>query len=380
MVYHISPATGNPNICRAKDGNCPYGGASDHFETKDEARQAYEQKMADTNEDLRALKRSRADDAWEPYVSEEERAIRGSGEPPKVYEGNGVHLNPATAERGDVVVDAGGNRWQVAFSYGNPPTVNLTRLNEDGSLSDRQKTIGEGSYNLPEQFEQLDETPLETARRELVQLENNPARHQYGFPEDEMIRYNIEQKIKEAKATVEELEAEEASVTAAANLTPSGLSEAAKEAQALEDFYSEPSIARRLPRSRQFYGGTEATYAHVALAEVQYNKLNPGQPVRSAAEAGTKMIVMPDVQKLTKKKKLEIGEELWRVSGRPMKAWNEGTEEQRLRWADAHVHRYTDTTVSVKGDQVDLSLDGGRRSTHGRNGDDVLYMHNGRTS
>jgi len=44
-VYHISPSTGNPNICRAQNGNCPFASDDDHYETKAEAREAFEKKQ-----------------------------------------------------------------------------------------------------------------------------------------------------------------------------------------------------------------------------------------------------------------------------------------------------------------------------------------------
>lgn len=37
MKYHISPHTGMPAICRAKKGNCPYGGSEGHYNTYSEA-------------------------------------------------------------------------------------------------------------------------------------------------------------------------------------------------------------------------------------------------------------------------------------------------------------------------------------------------------
>lgn len=44
--YHINPATGNANKCRAKIGNCPYKGEdgkeSPHYSTKEQAAAAYE--------------------------------------------------------------------------------------------------------------------------------------------------------------------------------------------------------------------------------------------------------------------------------------------------------------------------------------------------
>lgn len=43
--YHISPSTGRPNICRATKTACPYGGAEAHYDSKDQARKAYEKSM-----------------------------------------------------------------------------------------------------------------------------------------------------------------------------------------------------------------------------------------------------------------------------------------------------------------------------------------------
>jgi hypothetical protein len=40
--YHISPSTGNPNKCSARDGYCPFGDETVHFSTKEEARTFYE--------------------------------------------------------------------------------------------------------------------------------------------------------------------------------------------------------------------------------------------------------------------------------------------------------------------------------------------------
>lgn len=46
--YHINPRTGNPGVCRASIQQCPLGGDSSHFKTKEEARADYEetQKLA----------------------------------------------------------------------------------------------------------------------------------------------------------------------------------------------------------------------------------------------------------------------------------------------------------------------------------------------
>jgi len=42
MPFHISPETGNPGACKAKPGNCPFGSVHEHYESKEDARAAYE--------------------------------------------------------------------------------------------------------------------------------------------------------------------------------------------------------------------------------------------------------------------------------------------------------------------------------------------------
>jgi len=42
--YHVNPKTGNPNICQAKIGFCPFGADEPHYLSKDEARKATENK------------------------------------------------------------------------------------------------------------------------------------------------------------------------------------------------------------------------------------------------------------------------------------------------------------------------------------------------
>lgn len=45
--YHISPVTGRPNMCYASVRSCPVGGEDAHYESKEEARSAYEKDMSD---------------------------------------------------------------------------------------------------------------------------------------------------------------------------------------------------------------------------------------------------------------------------------------------------------------------------------------------
>jgi hypothetical protein len=45
MSYHIHPVTGTPALCRAEKGHCPFGARQEHFESKEDARGAFEAQM-----------------------------------------------------------------------------------------------------------------------------------------------------------------------------------------------------------------------------------------------------------------------------------------------------------------------------------------------
>lgn len=44
--FHINPTSGNPGLCNAAEGNCPYGGPLEHYSTAEDARHAYEKVMS----------------------------------------------------------------------------------------------------------------------------------------------------------------------------------------------------------------------------------------------------------------------------------------------------------------------------------------------
>lgn len=45
MAFHVNPKTGNPGVCKAKSGKCPFGGVEDHFEDRADAQKAFEKKQ-----------------------------------------------------------------------------------------------------------------------------------------------------------------------------------------------------------------------------------------------------------------------------------------------------------------------------------------------
>lgn len=58
--YHISPSTGNPNKCYASVKPCPLGGESDHYPTKEAARNAYEKSQSEGGQTVTKLRKSAA--------------------------------------------------------------------------------------------------------------------------------------------------------------------------------------------------------------------------------------------------------------------------------------------------------------------------------
>jgi len=62
MAFHVNPETGEASNCRAKNGRCPFGGAEDHFDSFEEAREYYESTQ-ETFASKRTLKLSSAADS-----------------------------------------------------------------------------------------------------------------------------------------------------------------------------------------------------------------------------------------------------------------------------------------------------------------------------
>lgn len=49
--FHVN-AAGEPGVCHAKNGGCPFGDVNEHYDSMDDARQAYEKKMSALKETL----------------------------------------------------------------------------------------------------------------------------------------------------------------------------------------------------------------------------------------------------------------------------------------------------------------------------------------
>lgn len=78
VQFHINRETGTPGECKAAAGNCPFGGPENHFESIDDARQAFELSMA--GRELRATSKRDAQHwgAW--HISAEGAYLRRYGD------------------------------------------------------------------------------------------------------------------------------------------------------------------------------------------------------------------------------------------------------------------------------------------------------------
>lgn len=62
--YHINPASGDPSICRAHKGNCPFGTSDKHYASVEEARSAFERTMASLTVPAVSKKATQSFDDW----------------------------------------------------------------------------------------------------------------------------------------------------------------------------------------------------------------------------------------------------------------------------------------------------------------------------
>jgi len=64
MKFHINPRTGNPSACKANKGNCPFGGADEHFSDKNLAQKYFENVLKlEYEEDIKRVMESHLEDS-----------------------------------------------------------------------------------------------------------------------------------------------------------------------------------------------------------------------------------------------------------------------------------------------------------------------------
>ena len=101
----------------------------------------------------------------------------------------------------------------------------------------------------------------------------------------------------------------------------------------------------------------EHTYEDTVIAFSQ-KPLENGRPV------GNVTVIVPNVKRLTDKKRLEIGRKVWEFSGKDVAVWDKASDEEKLRWSNTHMGRYGTTELEVKHGSVSWTTKNTSASNH----------------
>jgi hypothetical protein len=197
--FHINQADGTVGACRAEKGNCPFGGEDDHYTSMVAAAKAYEDSMADQMFSSSSKPKKIKSELFELEVPEnyivadhlttqEAAEVKELGVPAdSIYGLMRTETGPALTHWDSKNImyhwqknyDAPGGvaRWNESLKgHGPGDTYNLVR---EYVLSGKETIYGE----IPTQ-EELNSSLVEKAKKAIS------AKRDYGFPEDEMTRYN----------------------------------------------------------------------------------------------------------------------------------------------------------------------------------------------
>lgn len=122
----------------------------------------------------------------------------------------------------------------------------------------------------------------------------------------------------------------------------------------------------RGPNNDMVMGRDLKEYRDGVTAKVEAHGFKPGKtnyekmvvvhaqrvPDDSGKHPETVSVLVPNVQRLTENKKLNIAKKAWVFSGRSEEAWDQGSREQQLGWANVRMGSGQDTEVEVVGDHV----------------------------
>lgn len=359
--YHISPKTGRSNICRAQEGTCPLkssdGEKLPHFANKLDAKAYIEKTAREGNELLTSVsKPARKVPSYESWAEMQRKldvdafqaigvnedafldhefelygqldgiyakydypGCSGCGSDPDDYcrcariTGE-VEINSLNAIAGQVLRKnaALDNYW-------------IRELNGEIKVSRHEGKDIELSDEEAEPFVRAVETVAIALRKHGF---DNPDNYEVnaigGYYGDEV--YSIE-------------------------LNSNAYSNFAEEMRGLVE-----EVNTQKTRLNGFTEGVK-TYDDTVIAFLQEPKPSDGSFPKTV-----KMIV-PNVKRLTDKKKLEIMGELWAFSGRDPKVWARASDEEKLRLANSRMGKYGSTEVTVKDDRIDWVND----STMGNN-------------
>lgn len=170
MRYHINPTSGLPGLCSAKPGNCPFGGDENHFTSAESAMSEAERRFENEHGGTFPQKTPK-----EPIDELDLVAVK------REILADNAAKNPGFGPKGDEISHKDAYDW-VDYNY---PDLFQDDPYKAGQLITAIREAN--AYKATPEVMNL--------VRELEALENNPALHHYGQPEDEMYRGVIREKI-----------------------------------------------------------------------------------------------------------------------------------------------------------------------------------------
>lgn len=377
--YHINPETGRAGKCNASKRPCPHGTPEEHYASKDEAEVVYQARLAQNNSAFSTHTQGGiAATEYSPYMS----GYRSSGAP-LTFEASEYTTTKYVNEEGRLysLFNKGQDREGKKF-------IVMAPLFADGKpdLENREYFYlapGDANSTVPGFNEVLRDRRL--VESELQANLNSPGRNNYGRSMDEMIRHNIGEREKELRAElaamdvegepepsaspkdlrIEELQAEIKQLSQA----PHGTEEAALVRRKLAAKRQELSgltqaIGANTPK---LVGNRSTTWVH---GDYQFEKAAIAR-MPGYGKTPDITVVMPHAQKLTKRRLLALGEELWSLAGRDPEKWSEASEEGRLQFVGSKVQLAKNVKVNVTPKGALLTHRGGGSSLANEN---FLFM------
>lgn len=331
MKFHINKATGNVGKCSAVKGQCPFGPDSDHFTSADAARSSYESLQSDSavldsaRKDLEQFgEKSSVFNLWSKIHSDFKSRTDGKR---TVLVNGGTAGTILTPWHGPKILQQLQVEAASADAFQIEPTSNMAGWTMTTSLLDLKKVkSGERYYDkFGSAFEVAtvrQGTDSETPKVTMRVLDDN------GVPIGELDHAGI--------------------IVGANRNSPS-------EFYKLINLQNEASYIDSVPGHSESKAITDlplgsTSYRYSAIASLTY--------VDSEGKPKEIQLITP-VGRLTDKKRIELGRQLWAYTGKDPKRYSDVSDREKLAWANQRIMRQNNFTFENNGVLVDYSHDRG---------------------
>lgn len=340
-LYHVNPNTGNPNICRAQNGGCPFGTPNEHFDTKQEARADYESKMDAATVALQSVQKDISGRRDEKAESTIRKAMVAHT---KVEDLTDALMNLS-------------NKLAAEFNTtdGRPPMTDDELAARGAPTRAAMDPIARQKIResiVPRLLENDDKAVIAAIQRGAVSVVDSD-----GYPIDATSPEG-------AKRAFTQLQQEMFGRPVGSHALVGGfIGEVTKvngdgtydvKDKRSGKTYTRKEYIKPLAGGRELkaFPEGETKYENTIIA---WGQAKIGDSSDPAVNYENRSIVVPNVKVLTDKRKVEIGRAMWEFAGKDLEVFDNADEEQQLNWANARVARYGDVTVT--NNQYGISVD-----------------------